>query len=107
MTNDKTAAHTCQDISPTSNENPNPLTKKSHPKKPLSAYIYFSQEHREVLKKKYPAWSSTEVMKRVSVAWQQMSKDEKIRYTQMAAKDRARYEQEQSGKLQLKEFQTP
>ena len=30
------------------------LNTRINPKKPLSAYIYFSQEHREVLKKKHP-----------------------------------------------------
>lgn len=64
------------------------------PKKPLSAYIYFSQEHREVLKKRHPQWSSTEVMKRVSIAWSHMRKEEKVRYSLMAAEDKKRYEAE-------------
>ncbi len=68
--------------------------ESSKPKKPLSAYIYFSQEHREVLKRRHPHWSSTEVMKRVSVAWAHMRKEEKARYVLMANEDKRRYERE-------------
>lgn len=70
------------------------MVNRQHPKKPLSAYIYFSQEHREVLKKRHPQWSSTEVMKRVSVAWAHMRKEEKARYSEMASEDKKRYERE-------------
>jgi hypothetical protein len=36
------------------------------PKKPLSAYIFYSQEQRDLLKKEHPHYSTREVMKQVS-----------------------------------------
>ena len=47
-----------------------------------------------MLKKRYPKWSSTEVMKRVSIAWSHMGKQEKLKYSQMASADKKRYERE-------------
>lgn len=38
----------------------------ARPKKPLSAYIFFSQEFRERLKNQHPDWTSQEIMKNVS-----------------------------------------
>ena len=50
------------------------------PKKPLSAYIYFSQETREQIKKENPKMPVTAVMKEVSNRWGVMSKEEKDPY---------------------------
>lgn len=52
--------------------------KETHrPKKPLSAYIYFSQEYRERLKEQHPNWNSNDIMKHVSSKWAHMDKEEK------------------------------
>jgi len=66
----------------------------ARPKKPLSAYIYFSQEYRENLKEEHPEWSSHEIMKHVSAKWAHMDKDEKQPYNDMAAEDKARYDKQ-------------
>lgn len=50
------------------------------PKKPLSAYIFFSQDYREKLKEEHADWSSSEIMRHVSAEWALMSKDEKEKY---------------------------
>lgn len=47
----------------------------ARPKKPLSAYIYFSQEYREFLKEEHSEWSSHEIMKHVSARWAHMNKE--------------------------------
>lgn len=47
----------------------------ARPKKPLSAYIYFSQEYREKLKEEHAEWSSHDIMKHVSARWAHMDKD--------------------------------
>lgn len=49
----------------------------SRPKKPLSAYIYFSQEYREKLKEEHPEWTSHDIMKHVSAKWAHMGRSEK------------------------------
>ena len=64
------------------------------PKKPLSAYIYFSQERREQIKKENPKMPVTHVMKEVSNRWSAMTKDEKEPYIVEAREDKKRYEQE-------------
>ena len=64
------------------------------PKKPLSAYIYFSQEVREVIKKENPSLPVAEIMKEVSTRWAAMSKAQKGPYEALAQKDKKRYEVE-------------
>jgi hypothetical protein len=50
------------------------------PKKPLSAYIYFSQEIREVIKRENPTMPVAEIMKEVSARWQRTIKEDKKSY---------------------------
>ena len=64
------------------------------PKKPLSAYIYFSQEVREVIKKENPSLPVAEIMKEVSNRWAAMTKAQKGPYEALAQKDKKRYEVE-------------
>jgi hypothetical protein len=64
----------------------------ARPKKPLSAYIYFSQEFREKLKSEHTDLSSNDIMKQVSTKWAHMDKDEKNPYNEIAAEDKARYD---------------
>jgi len=66
------------------------------PKKPLSAYIYFSQETREQIKKENPKMPVSAIMKEVSNRWAAMSKEEKDPYVTDAREDKKRYEQELS-----------
>jgi hypothetical protein len=66
----------------------------SRPKKPLSAYIYFSQEYREKLKEQHPEWSSNEIMRHVSAKWSHMDRKLKEPYNDMAAQDKARYDKQ-------------
>jgi len=39
------------------------------PRRPLSPYIFFSQEKRKELKKEHPDWNSSQIMKQVSLLW--------------------------------------
>lgn len=73
------------------------------PKKPLSAYIYFSQEVsivgvnvkiREVIKRENPHMPVAEIMKEVSVRWSKMLKENKKPYEELAQRDKKRYERE-------------
>jgi hypothetical protein len=66
------------------------------PKKPLSAYIYFSQEIREVIKRENPKMPVVSIMKEVSNRWSAMNKEEKEKYVTLAKDDKKRYEKELS-----------
>jgi hypothetical protein len=45
------------------------------PKKPLSAYIYFSQEFREIIRMKFPFLTVAQIMKAVSYRWSSLTKE--------------------------------
>lgn len=64
------------------------------PKKPLSAYIYFSQETREKIKKDNPKMPVASIMKEVSNRWNSMTKQEREPYVSAAKEDKQRYEKE-------------
>jgi hypothetical protein len=49
----------------------------SKPKKPLSAYIYFSQEFRELIRQRFPFLNVSQVMKAVTFRWQRLTKEQK------------------------------
>ncbi|CDW73455.1 UNKNOWN [Stylonychia lemnae] len=73
------------------------------PRRPLSPYIFFSQEKRKELKKEHPDWNSTQIMKQVSVLWQRMSAEQKRDFQEQSKKDRERYENERSDFVAKKE----
>jgi hypothetical protein len=64
------------------------------PKKPLSAYIYFSQEFREIIRSKFPFLTVAQIMKAVSYRWQLLTKDQKLPFEQIAIEDKQRYDKE-------------
>ena len=64
------------------------------PKKPLSSYIFFSQQVREKIKKDNPKLSVNELMKEISNRWANISDKEKLPYNDMAKNDKYRYENE-------------
>lgn len=64
------------------------------PKKPLSAYIYFSQETREQIKRENPKMPVSQIMKEVSNKWSEMSKEEREPYEKAAREDKERYKRD-------------
>ena len=58
------------------------------PKKPLSAYIYFSQEAREQIKQENPKMPVSHIMKEVSSRWANMTKEERQPYISEAKVDK-------------------
>lgn len=64
------------------------------PKKPLSAYIYFSQEFREIIRSKFPFLTVAQIMKAVSNRWQTLTKEQKQPFEQIANEDKQRYDKE-------------
>lgn len=62
------------------------------PRRPLSPYIFFSQEKRKDLKHNHPEWNSRQIMKQVSIIWSRMDLEKKTEYQELSHKDRDRYE---------------
>ncbi len=62
------------------------------PKRPLSPFIFYSQEMRRVLKTKRPHQSTKQVMIQLQKQWRSMSDTETKKYRDMSDLDRVRYD---------------
>jgi len=67
---------------------------KDAPKRPTSAWIYFSVKKREELKKKNPDLSFGQLSKMAGKEWKKISDAKKAKYEELAAEDKKRYEKE-------------
>jgi len=79
------------------NTKPKKAAKKGGPKRPLSAYMYFSQAMRPKLKEEEPDLSFAELGKAIGAKWKSATDDEKSKFNKMAATDKQRYKDEVSG----------
>jgi hypothetical protein len=66
------------------------------PKRGLSSYMFFVKDFGKGLREKNPSWGVAEVGKELGKRWGEMSNKDKSKYTQLAAKDKERYEKEKS-----------
>jgi hypothetical protein len=74
-----------------------PKTKKEKavgPKKPKSAFIFFSQERRLTLKVERPELGITDASKILGKEWRELTDADKQRFNELAVTDRARYARE-------------
>jgi len=71
-------------------------TKKdpNAPKKARSSYIFFCNEHRDSLVKKYPNEKITDIAKRLGEKWKKVSSSDKKKFEAKAEKDKERYAKE-------------
>jgi len=67
---------------------------KDAPKRPTSAWIYYSVKKRDELKKKNPGLSFGQLTKAASKEWKKLSAAKKEKYNDLAAADKKRYEKE-------------
>ncbi|OMH79994.1 Non-histone chromosomal protein 6 [Zancudomyces culisetae] len=72
---------------------------KTGPKRSLSAYMFFSQENREKVKRDNPSATFGELGKLLGEMWKGLSDTQKKPYNDKAAADKQRYELQ---KAQLK-----
>jgi len=70
--------------------------KKTGPKGPRSAFMYYSQEKRAALKAADPSLSFADLGREVGKAWNKVSQAEKDKFLKLAVKDKARYEAEKA-----------
>ncbi|WFD02046.1 Non-histone chromosomal protein 6 [Malassezia obtusa] len=66
------------------------------PKRPLSAYMFFSQDWRERVKAENPDAGFGDVGRLLGTKWKEMSEDEKKPYVDMANRDKERAETEKA-----------
>lgn len=68
------------------------MKNKKQPRKPLSPYIFFSQEKRKQIKKETNL-SAKMIMKQVSKCWQDIKKDkfQTEKYEYLSLRDRETY----------------
>jgi len=64
------------------------------PKRPMTAFLRYSQEHREEIKKKNPDWKVTEISTKLGEQWKKLSKDKKSSYEKEYEKDKEKYDKE-------------
>jgi len=67
---------------------------KDAPKRPTTAWIYFSVKKRDELKKKNPDLSFGDLTKAAGKEWKKLSDAKKAKYNELAAEDKKRYEKE-------------
>lgn len=58
-----------------SNLSQNQAAGDLRPKKPLSAFVFFSQEFREILRQRFPFLTVNQVLKAVNFKWANMNKE--------------------------------
>lgn len=70
--------------------------KKEGPKRPTSAFMYYSQERRKQIVAQDPSLRTNigGVAKRIGEEWRGLTASAKTKYESLAAKDRQRYESE-------------
>jgi len=77
----------------------------SAPKRPRSAYIYFSNQLREQVQAENPDAPVTQVMKRLGAAWRNLPEVEKSVYEGYWRDDKIRYEKEMKEHHKSAEYQ--
>mmetsp|Transcript_10420 Transcript_10420/g.10410 ORF Transcript_10420/g.10410 Transcript_10420/m.10410 type:complete len:112 (-) Transcript_10420:33-368(-) len=70
--------------------------KKDGPKKPKSAFMFFSQERRITLKTEQPDLKITEQSKVIGAEWGKLSDADKAPYAEKASQDKERYIKEKA-----------
>ena len=61
------------------------------PKRPRTAYIYFCEDQRSVLKTKHQEMTQVQLMSKLGELWKALNDKKKHKYNEHAAKDKVRY----------------
>jgi len=65
-------------------------------KRPRSSYAFFMKDTRGRISEEHPNKNPRELMGDIAAAWRNISDSDKVKYTNMATEDKARYSQEKS-----------
>ena len=85
-----------QKATPTTTRRTKAKKDPAAPKRPLSAYMFFSQDWRERVKAENPDAGFGDVGHLLGTKWKEMNEDEKKPYIEMANKDKERAETEKA-----------
>lgn len=66
------------------------------PKRSLSAYMFFANENRDIVRAENPGISFGQVGKLLGEKWKAMTSEEKVPYETKAEADKKRYEKEKA-----------
>ncbi|CAH2351911.1 non-histone chromosomal protein 6 [[Candida] railenensis] len=66
------------------------------PKRSLSAYMFFANENRDIVRAENPGISFGQVGKLLGEKWKALTGDEKVPYETKAETDKKRYEKEKA-----------
>lgn len=66
------------------------------PKRSLSAYMFFANENRDIIRAENPGIAFGQVGKLLGEKWKAMNADEKVPYETKAEADKKRYEKEKA-----------
>ena len=66
------------------------------PKRATTAYFFYTNAIRPQVKEQHPDMKVTEMAKVMGSKWKELSADEKQKYVDMAAEDKARYQREKA-----------
>lgn len=66
------------------------------PKRSLSAYMFFANENRDIVRAENPGISFGQVGKMLGEKWKELSSDDKAPYEKKADDDKKRYEKEKA-----------
>mmetsp|Transcript_4349 Transcript_4349/g.7640 ORF Transcript_4349/g.7640 Transcript_4349/m.7640 type:complete len:183 (+) Transcript_4349:204-752(+) len=64
------------------------------PKRPMTAYLCFSLDAREKLKKEHPEFKNTQVMQAIGNMWERVNDEEREKYLERSRKLKQKYERE-------------
>lgn len=66
------------------------------PKRPMTAFFHYSNEHRDRVRKAHPQYKIGDIAKELSRQWNGLKANEKQKYEALSASDKQRYENEKA-----------
>jgi len=61
------------------------------PKRPMSAFLYFSQDRRRELKKEYPSARNTEISSKLGKIWRSLTDEQRQPFVEIELRERKKY----------------
>eukprot|EP00127_Corallochytrium_limacisporum_P004249 Clim_evm194s157 gene=Clim_evmTU194s157 len=72
------------------------------PKRAMSAFMYYANDVRAVLRQKHPDLKITQIAQMIGEQWQNMNEKQRKTYVEKAAADKARYDKERAAYVKSK-----
>ncbi|KAE9048133.1 hypothetical protein PR003_g735 [Phytophthora rubi] len=79
---------------------------KNAPKRALSAFMFYSNDIRETVKKEMPELAFLQISSEIGRRWKQISDEERRPYDELAAADKRRYQEEKEDYVPDPSFET-